>query len=304
MSSNFNVFNVGAKGKFLRSLLFRIVNDSWLESIASSIGGSAYFNSFSERLHLLYILNEVSDSMKTTFFTALFLCFFAGSSFAEWRLELYGGVFFPGRSDLTVKRPLAGDNVTYRDLAWDDRSFEKPIYYGYRIGYFFGDQDRTGIELELVHAKIYSDPDSHLMASGLIANQPVDGLRRLGEHIQRFDLSHGHNLLMVNFVRKAAPWREGTFSSTRPHLVFRAGIGPSISHTESLIEDRFKDGYEIGGLGVQAAAGVVMPLANNFYLPFEYKYSYSWLRDLDIVQGKADMNVGGSHLAFGAGVRF
>jgi len=242
--------------------------------------------------------------MKLIVITAVLLGFLSCSLFAEWRVELYGGVFFPGKSDLSVRRPVAGDNVTYRDLAWDDRSFEKPIYYGYRIGYFFGDRDRTGIEIELVHTKIYSDPDSYLTASGLIDARPVDGLRRLGDHLQRFDLSHGHNLLLVNFVRRVAPWREENFSPTRPHLVFRVGLGPVISHTESRIEDRFQEGYEIGGVATQAAAGVVMPLGSYFYLPLEYKYSYSWLRELDIVQGKADMNLGGSHLAFGAGVRF
>ena len=240
--------------------------------------------------------------MKAARLSILLIFLSVNSSSAEWRFEAYGGKFYPGRSDLTIYRPRAGDNLTYHDLEWEDRSWEHPIYYGYRISWFLPGSLRNGIELEFIHPKIHSDPSSRLLATGTLARQPVSGVRVLGDHIELFDISHGLNFLLINWAYRRA-WRmSGPVGPGKSYLVFRSGLGPCICHTESLIDNVFMEHYELGGLGVQAALGAVIPIIGRLYLPLEYKITYAWLRNLDIYGGKARLNAAGFHLILAAGI--
>ncbi|HUU29515.1 MAG TPA: hypothetical protein VM123_17060 [archaeon] len=242
--------------------------------------------------------------MRASYLLCLLVFSLVRASYGEWRFEIFGGKFFPGSSDLSINRPSRGDNFTYHGIKWADRSFDSPIYYGYRIAKFFGSQRKSGFELEFIHAKIYSDPESRLKVTGILDNQPLEGVRRLGEQIQLFDISHGLNLLLFNFTRREAWWKKEPFDPVGSYVVFRAGLGPCICHTESVIEGRFREQYEFGGLGFQISAGAVMPLKRRFYIPLEYKFTQAWLRDLEVDKGVAGMDLGGSHLILGVGFQY
>ena len=228
-----------------------------------------------------------------------FLCICAPLR-AEWRLEIYAGKFLPRRSDLTVRRPAAGDHITYYNVKWADRSFENPLYYGLRISKFASRESRIGFELEFVHAKVYSDPEAYLTAEGRLGNQPVTGIRRLGDYIQKFNISHGLNFAMANLVWRTARWRNGPFSAESPFAVFRSGVGTCLCHTESVINGQAGEQYEWGGPGFQTSIGGVLPINRALSLMLEYKFTHAWLRGLKVSGGKADSGIGGSHLVFGS----
>ena len=221
---------------------------------------------------------------------------------AEWRLELYAGKFFPGRSDLTVRRPAAGDDITYHKVKWSDRSFDLPFYYGLRVSKFPSRESKVGFEMEFIHAKVYSDPEAHVRAAGRLANQPVAGTRRLGDHIQQFDISHGLNFFLANLVWRTAWWRDESFSSRNPFVVFRSGVGACVCHTESTIDWQHREQYEWRGPGFQTSIGGVLPLNRAVSLMLEYKFSHVWLRGLKVHKGDADSGISGSHLVFGSAV--
>ena len=139
-----------------------------------------------------------------------------------------------------------------------------------------------------------------MIASGRFANQPVEGLRRLGDHIQQFDISHGLNFLLANLVWRTGGWRKKPFSAQSPYAVFRSGLGACISHTESTINGIHREQYELSGPGFQTSIGGVLPINRSLSLMLEYKFTHAWLRGLKVDQGEADTAIGGSHLVFGS----
>jgi hypothetical protein len=69
-------------------------------------------------------------------------------------------------SPLTISQPGLGTQLVFRDVRFDGRSFEPPLYYGFRGGYFLRRRLSVGVEAEFIHLKIYSDPTGRVRATG------------------------------------------------------------------------------------------------------------------------------------------
>ena len=108
------------------------------------------------------------------------------------------------------------------------RPFEGSPYYAWRVGFWSGG---TGWAIGLVHHKLY------------LMNGPPE--------IERFEISHGFNLLAVTHG-----WRWGSTYA-------RAGVGPVLVHPETVIRGQSTDpdggplggGYYFTGPSVQAVLG-------------------------------------------------
>src|SRR5919199_579059 len=74
---------------------------------------------------------------------------------ADWIVAGYVGNAWTASTTLTVDRGAAG-TTTFTDVPFESHSFDSPLYYGYRGGWFR--RDGLGIEGEVIHLKVYARP--------------------------------------------------------------------------------------------------------------------------------------------------
>jgi lipid A oxidase len=200
----------------------------------------------------------------------------------EWHAAAYLGGTHTASSSIQI---LQGETqVSLNDVSYSSRSFDSPVYYGYRIGRFF--RPWFGVEGEFIHDKVYAD------IRRLAQNPPIVG---------RFDISHGTNLILFNAVFRRPLRERGTLG--RIALTTRAGMGFSIPHPETTVLGESREQYEIGGLALQGAGGVEFRLWRGMYALAEYKFTYARM-DLDIFGGTAETSLRTHHGVFGIGWRF
>src|SRR5574337_388773 len=56
---------------------------------------------------------------------------------AEPLIDLYFGQQWTDDADLHIKQSSLGNDLTFHDVSFDGQSFESPLYWGVRAGYFF-----------------------------------------------------------------------------------------------------------------------------------------------------------------------
>lgn len=189
----------------------------------------------------------------------------------RWTAEFFIGVPFNFPAPLTI-RQSGSEDIRLR-ARYVSKPFERPIYYGWRIGNWRGD---NGWELELVHDKLY------------LSGKPDD--------VQVFSISHGFNLLTLSRSRE------------RGGMVERLGAGVVITHPETTIRGkRFPEeggilnrGYYVSGPTVQAAVGKQFRIREDFFVPAEGKASASFAR-IPVADGNADVTNLSVHGILGLG---
>src|SRR5207247_8469908 len=126
--------------------------------------------------------------------------------------------------------------LTFHGVSWDDRSFEMPIYYGWRVTHYLKRHPDWGVALDFFHYKVYSDTDATLPVTGTRGGTPVNDRERLGDTIQKLDMSHGVNYLTLNGVHR---WRlrpdARRYPMGRLQSYVGAGLGAVIPHVEARI---------------------------------------------------------------------
>jgi opacity protein-like surface antigen len=154
-------------------------------------------------------------------------------------------------------------------VRYRSESLEPPIYYAYRVGVFPG-SGWLGIEAEFIHLKVIADTARGVKTEGIVRGGPASEVRPLGSVLERFSITHGVNLLLVNAVaRHAVQGRHN--KPPRWFLTARAGAGASVPHAESTIGGVSLEQYEWGSFSVQATGGVELRLTNRVYISGEYK---------------------------------
>jgi len=108
-----------------------------------------------------------------------------------------------------------GAPVVYKPT-WETRSlssiFEDSPYWAARNGIW--DNTHTwAIEVEWIHQKIF--------------------LVSTDKHIQEFDISHGYNLLLVNYACKV-------YTHKYFELIFRVGLGSVIAYPEMVVDGIYR----------------------------------------------------------------
>ena len=162
------------------------------------------------------------------------------------------------------------------DADYESRPFESPLYYSLRAGRWTG---RTGWELELIHQKVF------------LMNRPPE--------VQRFDISHGYNLVTVNRGWDLRGW------------LLRLGAGVVIAHPENTVRGRDLDsgdtnlsgGYHFAGPALQAGVERRVGFGARWFLGVEGKLSAA-RAEVPVAGGEAEVpNVAG-HLLLGLGYRW
>ena len=191
---------------------------------------------------------------------------------SSWSVELQGATVY----NLPV--PLHLSQQGYADIGltarYSTEPFVMPIYYNYRVSRW---NNNRSWEAEFIHHKLYLDNTT--------------------EDVQKFNISHGFNMLFINRGFK------------RPTFRYRAGAGMVIAHPESQIRGQefgssTKDndwGYYLSGPALQVSLNKPLYISNRFYFNAEAKTTFAYSR-IKIARGHADVYSIAFHLQLGIGI--
>ncbi len=212
----------------------------------------------------------------------------ANSARAEYDLSLFTGVALTQDSDLELHQ-AGGTDLTYHDVSFEGRDFETPPFYGARLLWFPNQEAHWGFGAEFFHIKLYAQTDETARVTGARNGIGVDADERIENTLQQFSLSHGLNYALADVVYRWQPGRrgEGFLGHLEPYVGL--GLGAAIPHVESEVNGHFDEGYQLRGPGVQALAGVKVPLTSHVGVMFEYKFTYANLGSLDIPDGSIEI---------------
>ncbi|NKN38595.1 porin family protein [Agrobacterium sp. a22-2] len=184
----------------------------------------------------------------------------AAAAHAEMAISIYGGAQTAPHSDVTVSGPTA---PTSFNAGWEGKSFSAPPYYGARATWWLDNLNRPnlGVSLDFTHAKVYAD-DETLAEAGW----------------DHFEFSDGINLLTLNALYRM-PMENSKFV---PYV--GAGVGINIPHVEVIRPSGRTWDYQVGGMTLQAQAGVSYQMTERWSVFAEYKGNYSFV-DVDIDSG-------------------
>jgi hypothetical protein len=194
----------------------------------------------------------------------------------ELAAEAFTGSAWSLPVPLTIALPEGTSRITAR---YGTRPFADAPYYSYRLGY--ARADGRGVEAEMLHHKLY--------------------LENPKPPVERFEVTHGYNLPMVNGVVPAGGWR------------LRVGVGMVVAHPEGRIAGRaiggartlLGGGYHIAGVTAQVAVGRRYALGSGrlaLTAAPEAKVTASWAR-VTVAGVRVTVPNVALHLLGGVGVR-
>ncbi len=222
---------------------------------------------------------------------------------SRWIITLYLGGAHTTSSRLYISQPSLKTELNFDGVHFEGRSFDPPLYYGIRGGYFPERLQFLGFEAEFLHMKVYADPQQQVRVAGLHRGARLQRELALSEIVQRYSISHGANLLLLNVVARAPLGRSSNAHRSPVMLAARFGLGPTIPHTESTIEGHEQEQYEWGRLAWQWAVGGEVHLWRGLYALGEYKFTRTRQRGA-IFAGHAEALLRSHHGVFGLSYHF
>jgi hypothetical protein len=181
---------------------------------------------------------------------------------ADWTFAAFLGASFTRPNTLALDRPAFDTHVTFGSIRYDARSFESPVYYGYRAGWL--GRSRIGVEIEFIHLKAYARTSDRVSVAGRVRGSPYKATAPMRTIVERFSISHGLNLVFVNLTWHAE--RVG-----RVVIAARGGAGFAVPHGESTIDGVAVERYGVAGAAFQGASGVELIVGRGFRALAEYK---------------------------------
>jgi hypothetical protein len=223
---------------------------------------------------------------------------------ADWTAAVFAGASFTRAAALEISRPGLGTDLRLDPVHLDSGSFEPPIYYGYRFGFFPESWRGFGVEGEFMHLKVIADTDRPVSVTGMLDGAPVSATVPMHSIVERFSITHGVNLVLLNGVYRRPLGRSpDRGQDARVHLIGRAGAGPTVPHGESTIGGATLEKYQLGAAAFQAAAAAELRIREGLHATAEYKWSRTVQR-VDVDRGTARIPLTTSHITFGLLVRF
>jgi hypothetical protein len=213
---------------------------------------------------------------------------------AQWTASAYIGKAHTTDADIRIiSRPST--NVIFKNVAFDDRSLDGPIYYGFRAGYMF--TRSAGLEGEFIHIKAFARVNEPVSFSGSL---PVPGnvTTTMAPRVvlPQYGVSHGLNLVLGNFILRHE-------LTERLAVNFRAGLGVAVPHPEIRAFGTTFDEYLLQGAAIQFAGGGDFELSRRAFWLAEYKFTNTKQR-FELGFAKIENTFGTHHLVTGLGFRF
>ena len=222
----------------------------------------------------------------------------ASESRREFAISYYLGSARTQSSSLTVSQPALATQIRFDRVRFRGKSFDGPLYYGIRGGVFTGHFPWLGFEAELVHLKVFTDPDQRISAVGTHLGEPINRELPLGEIVQRFSISHGVNLLLFNVVGRYRIKADPKGRRSRVIVQARFGAGPTLPHTESTIDRQRQEQFEVGRLAFQIGGGAELRLTGGLYALGECKFTRTRQRG-SVFMGEAESLLRSQHVTAG-----
>ena len=197
------------------------------------------------------------------------------TALAEINVAFFAGQSFTDNGDLNLKQ--GNTDINFENVQWDDKSFESPIFYGARIGYWFNDIPNWGVSIDYTHLKNYLVDSDSVNVSGTQNGQPVSGVQPINNYIDYFNMSHGLNTITFNGHYRWFPTgqRDNTLLG-RMQLYTGLGAGFSIPHTEAVINGVTTHEYQAGaGPVINGMLGVNYDIYSFISGFAEYKLTYA-----------------------------
>jgi hypothetical protein len=189
---------------------------------------------------------------------------------ADFSVEFFFGGAFNASTNLRIEQ--VGEQTLDFKADWDTRSFEQPLYWAVRLTLTGPFRDGLGLELQMIHHKIY------------LENRPSE--------VQQFEISHGFNILTLNVGHYSLP------------VALRAGAGVVVAHTDSVIRGlRSDSGYEVTGPAFIAGAGRRIQIWSSLFASFDLQVSAARAK-VSVPEGKAYTSNYALHLMAGVGYAF
>lgn len=220
---------------------------------------------------------------------------------AETLFSVYTGSSHTRDSDLRLVLPGSGTDLTARDVRWDARPFKAAPYYGLRAAHFFERYENWGAALDFVHYKMYAKVDRTVSVDGMWKGARVASLGPLNQYVQRFEISHGVNVLSLNGIYR---WLDPRLAAGRLRPYAGAGLAYYRPHAEGVVGNvPFETGYEPSGFGYQLLAGAQYQLTERTGLFVETKFN-SGTAKVDFAGGRAETPLRTFHLVGGISFAF
>ena len=115
---------------------------------------------------------------------------------SETDFGAYLGAPYHYPSDFHLKNGTKTD-LTLKQVEWFTNPFQNPLYYGVRIQRWL-EGGRFGGMLDFTHSKAYAPMQKETDFEGTLDGKPAPAKAKVGEHFDKLEWSHGHNMLTLN----------------------------------------------------------------------------------------------------------
>jgi len=220
------------------------------------------------------------------------------SAGADWILSGFLG--HAQTQSSTIDLTLAGQSTQLQliDVDYRGESFKSPHYYGVRATWIPEAHRWLGIEGEWIHAKVYAEVDRDVRVQGTLRGARIDAIVPFTSIAQRLSMSHGLNFILANVSARQGFGSQNPDGSHRMVAVVRAGVGPTMPHAESQLDNVYVEQYEGGGIGAQFGGGVELAVWRHIGVLGEYKFTWA-SPEIDVAGGQAKIPSRTHHFVFG-----
>lgn len=224
---------------------------------------------------------------------------------AERFVKVFTGIGLTADSDLRIRRPDRALDLVFEGIEWEDHSLGGPSipYLGARGGLYLERRPWLGFAIDIFHFKVFAETDRTVRVRGTVELVPVDGTFPLDAFVQRYNIGNGVNMVLATGLGRLRLRRTARFPEGRVQPYFGVGLGPTVLYTASTFFGDGRQGYELGGLGGQALAGVDLRLAQRVGVFAEVKLTLTEANG-SIAFGASQTDLETRHLVVGAGYHF
>jgi opacity protein-like surface antigen len=229
----------------------------------------------------------------------------AVTAFAETTVMFYLGTSLTRNSDVHIRQPGSGTDAIFRNVSWESRSYEFPLYYGIRINHFFKDRPNVGIGLEFTHDKAYARTGQVVHVDGTWDGVPVNEDAPMDQRVQSFSMSHGVNIVALNAYYRGMHENTVSYPHGRWQPYAGAGLTYYVLHPENTVDGQNNDeSYQGGGFGYQLLGGLNYRITPRGGVFAEVKHNRGKVEVDTAAGGRAETELKSSQLLTGIGKGF
>jgi hypothetical protein len=221
-------------------------------------------------------------------------------------VRVFSGVGVTGNSDVRIRQPTLGNDLTFADVSWEHRSLstswtrDSSPYMGMRAGFFLRRVPWLGLSFEAVHFKILAETENRVHVTGTVGHEPIDVMAPMATFVEVYRVTNGVNLFLSNVQAHKGLIRSARFPRGRVDLYGGVGGGVTMPYTSSVIAGERLGQYELGRFATQVLAGFAWRASPRWDVSLEYKFTATTV-DGEVARGDSESRLHTNHLVVGLG---